>query len=193
MSITYRIFIVFDIRSTIRECLSGKIQAQKAMYDYLAPKIYPVCLRYAGNAFDAEDIMQEGFIKLFGALAQFQFNGSFDGWARRIFVNTALERFRSRFYMYTVVNSSHETYDHYADDYDVSEDISAGEILEYVAGLSPQYRLVFNLYAIEGYSHKEIAEKLQISEGTSKSNLARARGILQQRISQITEPVKQVV
>lgn len=184
---------MFDTRSTIRDCISGKIQAQRVMYDYLAPKVYPVCLRYAGNAFDAEDIMQEGFLKLFGALGQFQYSGSFDGWARRIFVNTALEKYRNRFFMYTVLDPSHEAYDHYADRYDVADELSAHEILDCVADLSPQYRLVFNLYAIEGYSHKEIAEMLQISEGTSKSNLARARSILQHKIQQLAEPVKQVV
>lgn len=142
--------------------------------------MYGVCLRYSKDTDGAQDILQDGFIKVFGKLEQYKAQGSFEGWMRRIFINTALEKFRSR----TLILSIDERLEvplEIIPDTIVSE-LAAAELLKMVQELSPQYRLVFNLYAVEGYSHREISETLGISEGTSKSNLSRARNILQERI-----------
>ncbi|MCF8378076.1 MAG: RNA polymerase sigma factor [Bacteroidales bacterium] len=145
--------------------------------------MYGVCLQYAGNADDAKDIMQDGFIKVFSKIDQYTGKGSFEGWIRRILVNTALEKIRSRVNLQSIDeydNANVEMFDQY-----VLESMTAEEISQLIQNLSPKYRLVFNLYALEGFSHKDISEKLGISEGTSKSNLSRARSILQQKVVEL--------
>ncbi|HAF31293.1 MAG TPA: RNA polymerase subunit sigma-70 [Bacteroidales bacterium] len=167
----------------IKACLKGNRIAQNRLYQLFADKMYGVCLRYADNEDEAKDILQDGFIKVYVNLKQFNNKGSFEGWIRRIIVNTALEKFRDKNYLFAVnmeseydANSSH--YDH------ILSELSAKDLLKLIQDLSPQYRTVFNLYAIEGYSHKEICEKLKIKEGTSKSNLSRAREILKEKVKQ---------
>ena len=134
------------------------------------------------NYDDACDIMQEGFIKVYGKLDQFAGKGSFEGWIRRIMINTALERYRSKLHLYQLtdhaVNKDDKLYE------DVFERLSASDLIKLVHELPPRYRMVFNLFAIEGYSHREIAEMMGITTGTSKSNLSRARDILQQKVKQ---------
>jgi RNA polymerase sigma factor (sigma-70 family) len=175
-----RITNVDELVAVISDCAKGKPQAQEKLYKLFSRKLLGVCMRYAKNRDEAEDMLHDGFIKIFGNIHQFGFQGSFEGWMRRIMVNTALEKFR-KVKPVSRIDDVVETAD------DVSFDVTAGaidaqELLNLIQALSPQYRLVFNLYAIEGYTHKEIAEMLNISEGTSKSNLARARAILQQRV-----------
>jgi RNA polymerase sigma factor (sigma-70 family) len=140
-------------------------------------------LQYADNTDDAKDIMQEGFIKVFRKIEQFTGKGSLEGWVRRIMVNTALEKYRSQVIMQPVDEKTaiknNLIYE------ETIENISADNIISIIQTLTPKYRMVFNLYAIEGYSHKEIAEKLGISEGTSKSNLSRARVILQDKVNKL--------
>lgn len=145
--------------------------------------MYGLCLQYTKNPDEAKDILQDGFVKVFKNLGQYSYTGSFEGWVRRIFVNTAIESFRNKKMKFSDIEIQAYS-ENFSFDYIVSE-ISAREILEIVQELSPQYRLVFNLYAIEGYTHKEIAEKLGISQGTSKSNLSRARSILQTRVKEL--------
>lgn len=145
--------------------------------------MYGVCLRYSNNEEAAKDILQDGFIKVFSKLEQFSGKGCFEGWVRRVFVNTALERYRNRVPMFSL-DEKHNVPASVVSSTAIAE-LTAGELLRLVQDLSPQYRLVFNLYAIEGYSHKEIAKNLGISEGTSKSNLSRARSILQKRVEEI--------
>jgi RNA polymerase sigma factor (sigma-70 family) len=142
--------------------------------------MYAVCLRYASDSTEAEDVLQEGFVKVFQHLANFKKEGSFEGWVRRIMVNTALEKHRKKNIMYPVaelypVSKNMKTED-------IESNISAQELMGLIQKLSPGYRTVFNLYAIEGYSHQEIADQLGISEGTSKSQLARARNVLQEEV-----------
>lgn len=165
----------------VKACIKGNRKAQKQLYQLFADKMFGVCMRYADNVDEAKDILQDGFIKVFMNLEQFNHKGSFEGWVRRIMVNTALEKFRDRNYLFAVnmeqgYESRDKEYDH------ILSELAAKDLLKLVQELSPQYRMVFNLYAIEGYSHKEICEMLNIKEGTSKSNLSRAREILKEKI-----------
>lgn len=165
----------------IKACIKGSRIAQNKLYQLFADKMYGVCLRYANDEDEAKDILQDGFIKVFINLKQFNNKGSFEGWIRRIVVNTALEKFRDKNYLFAVNMESE--YDVNSNQYDhILSDLSAKDLLKLIKELSPQYRTVFNLYAIEGYSHKEICEKLRIKEGTSKSNLSRAREILKEKV-----------
>ncbi|MBN2214613.1 MAG: RNA polymerase sigma factor [Bacteroidales bacterium] len=142
--------------------------------------MFGICLRYAGNYDDAQDIVQDGFVKIFMKIGQFRFEGSFEGWMRRIMVNTALEKYRMQCQIININDYTKEI--DTVSPSDLSGEISAKELVQFVQELSPRYRMVFNLYAIEGYSHKEIGNMLDISEGTSKSNLSRARAILQEKV-----------
>jgi len=142
--------------------------------------MYGVCLRYASNAAEAEDILQEGFIKIFKKIDTFRSEGSFEGWVRRIFVNTAIEHFRRRKYLMPVTEKEENTIEgKYTS---VLDELAEQDILNLVQELSPGYRTVFNLYVVEGYTHKEIGDILGISEGTSKSQLSRAKVILQDMV-----------
>ncbi|MFO7659155.1 MAG: RNA polymerase sigma factor [Bacteroidales bacterium] len=164
----------------IKGCQAGDPRAQRELYILFKDKMFGICLRYAGNRDDAHDIVQDGFVKVYEKIAQFRFEGSFEGWMRRIMVNTALERFRTHCQVINIGDAVKEI-DKFESDR-ILGDITAKELLKFVQDLSPKYRLVFNLYAIEGYSHKEIGEQLDITEGTSKSNLSRARAILQEKV-----------
>ncbi len=161
----------------IRGCINGDRRMQEALYNRFSPRMYAVCLRYAGNAEEAEDILQEGFIKIFKKLDTFRSEGSFEGWIRRIFVNTAIEHFRRKRYLQTVSEKEENTIE--GKDISVLDKLAAKDILALIKELSPGYRTVFNMYVVEGYTHKEIADMLGISEGTSKSQLSRAKVILQ--------------
>ncbi len=164
----------------IKACVKGNRLAQKQLYDRFAPKMFSVCLRYAGDYQQAEDLLQEGFIKVFGNLSKYRGDGSFEGWVRRIFVNTAIEQYRKSTHMVPVTELTSVRSLHVNNI--ALTHLAVEDLLKNIRALSPGYRTVFNLYAIEGYSHREIAEKLGISEGTSKSQLARARYILQKMV-----------
>ncbi len=142
--------------------------------------MYAVCLRYAGKFEDAQDILQDGFVKVFRNMHMYRGDGSFEGWIRRIFVNTAIEHYRKQVHLYPVT----ESHENLLESKEISalDSLGAKDIMEMIQELSPGYRTVFNLYVIEGYTHKEIAEMVGISEGTSKSQLARAKGVLQNMI-----------
>jgi len=162
-------------------CQDGNPRAQRDLYEMFKSKMFGVCLRYAGNYHDAEDILQEGFMKVYEKINQFGFKGAFEGWIRKIMVNTALEKYRMHFQMVPVQENQAEI-DQDAEK-ELATDIEVNELLRIIQDLTPRYRVVFNLYALEGYTHKEISEMLQISEGTSKSNLSRARAILQEKVN----------
>lgn len=153
---------------------------QEELYRRFSPRMYAVCLRYAGKAEEAEDILQEGFIKVFKKLDSYRGDGSFDGWVRRIFVNTAIEHFRRKKYLMPVTEKEENTIE--GKSISVLDDLAARDIMALVQELSPGYRTVFNMYVVEGYTHKEIADMLGISEGTSKSQLSRAKVILQEMV-----------
>jgi RNA polymerase sigma factor (sigma-70 family) len=164
----------------IQGCINGNRQMQEFLYKKFSPKMYGVCLRYAGNTEDANDILQEGFIKIFKNIGKFRSEGSFEGWIRRIFVNTSIEHFRKKVKLYNVTEVQENTIED--KELDALDLLDAKDIISIVNELSPGYKAVFNMHIIEGYSHKEIAGILGITEGTSKSQLARAKGVLKKMV-----------
>jgi RNA polymerase sigma-70 factor (ECF subfamily) len=172
-------------------CLEGNRNSQESLYKKYSRKMFAICLRYAKNQETAEDILQDGFIRVFGALNTFRKQGSLEGWIRRIMVNTALEYHRKEVKMYTISEAAEVSSE--SSDADALSQLSNIEVLELLKSLPLGYRNVFNLYAIEGYNHAEIAEMLQISEGTSKSQLSRARSLLQQKVIQLNQISKEYV
>jgi RNA polymerase sigma factor (sigma-70 family) len=171
-------------------CIRGDRKMQRELYDRFAPKMYGVCLRYAGNAEEAEDILQEGFIKVFRKIESFRGEGSFEGWIRRIFVNTAIEYYRKKTYLQPITEHEEATIE--GNLLSVLDNLAEKDIINLVQQLSPGYRTVFNMYVVEGYTHKQIAELLGISEGTSKSQLSRAKLILQDMVKTYIEKRKQM-
>jgi len=142
--------------------------------------MFGVCLRYAKDATEAEDNLQDGFIKVFANLKTFRNDGSLEGWIRRIIINVSLEKIRKQHLMYPVEDVSIYDTINFSDD--VIAKISADDLMKLIQELPPRYRLVFNLYVMEGMSHQEIAKEMSITQGTSKSNLARAREILKRKV-----------
>ncbi len=182
-----------DIKNIIKGCLAGNRRDQELLYRRHAAKLYAVCLQYSGNDEEARDILQDGFIKIFENLIHYKHEGSFEGWMRRIVVNTALEKYRSKHNLHRVDDIDlipEPDADPETDDY---SGLEAVDLLDIIRELPPKYRMVFNLFAIEGYSHREISQMFNISEGTSKSNLSRARIILQKKVSLYTGLNKNVV
>ena len=168
----------------IEGCKQHNPKAQKALYDTYARKMMSVCLRYGSNRETAKDLLQEGFIKVFSAIGSFEGSGSFEGWMRRIFVNTALEYLRKNDILKESVEIDNTEVLQEVD-YSAIERISADELMELIAELPPGFRTVFNMFAIEGYSHREIAETLNINESTSRSQYTRAKRLLQKWIKEL--------
>jgi RNA polymerase sigma factor (sigma-70 family) len=175
-----------EIKNIINGCLRGSRRDQELLYRRYAARLYAVCLQYSGNDEEARDILQEGFIKIFENLIHYKFEGSFDGWVRRIIVNTALEKFRSKHNLYRVDDIDQIPEQDSEPDNEDYAGLGARDLMEIIRELPPRYRIVFNLFAIEGYTPKEISNMMSISEGTSKSNLSRARVILQRRVGSYT-------
>lgn len=167
-------------KQLIQDCIRQKRESQYRLYNLLSGKMFAVCLRYCNDREAAEDVLQEGFVKVFQHLEKFRGEGSFEGWVRRIFINTAVEHFRKSNRLKTDLTL--EAVEMYAEAYKVSDALELEDLMKFIQKLSPGYRTVFNMYVIEGYSHKEISEMLEISEGTSKSQLARARYLLQKMV-----------
>lgn len=165
----------------LKACIQGDRKAQRKLFEQLAPKMFPVCLRYMNNREMAEDVLQDGFVTLFSKLDSYSGTGSFEGWARKIFVNTALMQLRRNDVLRESDNLD-DAWDIGSPDPSPIQEIGYKELLELIAELPPGFRTVFNMYVIEGYSHKEIADELGISENTSRSQLQRARVILQKKI-----------
>lgn len=166
----------------IRGCIRQDRVCQRELYDRYSSKMFGVCLRYTGDRSAAEDLLQEGFIKVYQKVGMFRFEGSFEGWVRRIFINLAIEHHRRAVHLYPIIEVQRSGED-FMEEEAISA-MSAAEIMELVHSLSPGYRTVFNLYVVDGLGHKEIAGQLGITEGTSKSQLARARVILQRMINE---------
>lgn len=165
----------------IEKCLKKDRKAQYEFYEKHAPRLYGVCLRYSKTTIDAEDILQEGFIKIFRYLGNYRGEGSFEGWLRRIMVTTAMNYYKKKNLMNREVEPESIRIPLYSDHEIVSE-MSHKELLSFIHDLPHGYRTVFNLNTIEGYSHKEIGEIMQISVNTSKSQLSRAKSSLRKRI-----------
>jgi len=182
-----------DLKNIIKGCLAGNRRDQELLYRRHASRLYAVCLQYSATDDEARDILQEGFIKIFENLVHYKHEGSFEGWMRRIMVNTALEKYRSKHTLYRVEDIDmipELDAEPYAED---NGGLEATDLLDIIRELPPKYRMVFNLFAIEGYSHKEISRMIKISEGTSKSNLSRARVILQRRVNSLIGIRKRIV
>lgn len=172
----------------IAGCKLGNRKAQEMLYKRFASKMLGVCMRYATDKMEAEDMLQNGFIKVFGKMADFKGKGSFEGWIRRIMVHSSIEYYRKHHKLMQLVDMETAGAEQSANA-DAASNLEAKDLLAMIQTLSPGYKMVFNLYAIEGYSHKEISKILDISEGASKSQLSRARSILKAMVNK-TERLK---
>ncbi len=168
----------------INNCLKGNARAQEMLYTKFGPKLMGVCFRYAVNKQEAEDLLQDGFVKIFEKLDKYSGIGSFEGWMRRIVVNTALDNIRKnkKFQLNTDLES--EDYKLQSNDF-IEERLAAEDLIKVLNSIPLGYKTIFNLYAIEGYSHKEIAEQLNISTSTSKSQYSRAKALLRTKITKL--------
>ena len=169
----------------LKGCIEERQDCQRELYKRFAGKMMVVCMRYAKDKLEAEDMLQDGFIKVFDNVGKFKQEGSLEGWVRRIMVNTALNKIRTNKMKFEDIN---ETGSHLADgDSNVIDKLSEEAILEIISRLPNGYKYVFNMFAIEGFSHKEIAEKLGIEEASSRSQYAKARKYLQNQIIQLEQ------
>lgn len=175
-----RVAKTYTLTELMDGCKANNRQMQELLYRQTAPKMLAVCMRYAKDKMEAEDVLQMGYVKIFKNLTNFKGDGSFEGWMRRIMVNTAIESYRKNLRSLAVVTID-EVFEQPATDFDMSS-LAVQDLMKVIQKLAGGYKMVFNMYAIEGYSHKEIAQTLGISEGASKSQLSRARAILQQEI-----------
>lgn len=174
-----KIIPLFGTEHDLAKAISrGDSKAQSVLYERYSPKMMSICMRYMGDIMEAEDVMIEGFMRIFDKINQFNFKGSFEGWMRRIMVNEALMRLRGK----KIIKVELEEVRQVGNEASVESSLNAEELFRLVNELPVGYRTVFNLYAIEGYSHAEIAHQLDISEGTSKSQLSRARALLQEKL-----------
>lgn len=176
----YFMLKVYSDSEMVEGCRKGSAQMQRRVYDTFSPRMYGLCLRYIREDFEAEEIMINGFMKVFTKIEQFKSEGSFEGWIRRIMVNECLNYLRKKKWMYAEVDIENvsDSIEHSS----YESDLDTEELMGLIDELPTGYRTVFNLYAIEGYSHKEVAKMLNISENTSKSQLSRARALLQKSV-----------
>ncbi|MCC8424208.1 RNA polymerase sigma factor [Mucilaginibacter sp. UR6-11] len=167
----------YTINELITRCKAGERKAQEMLYKQFASGMLGVCMRYATDKMEAEDMLQNGFIKIFKKLDDYRGEGSFEGWVRRIMVHSAIEYYRKHHKMIQVMDVN-EMGNEPSVNPAAMANMGVKDLMGIIQQLSPGYKMVFNLYAIEGYSHKEIAEMVGITEGASKSQLSRARAIL---------------
>lgn len=167
-----------DLDELIHKCKKGNRQAQAELYRRYSGILFGMCLKYSRNKTEAEDNLHDSFMTIFDKVNQFNFKGSFEGWIKRITVNTVLQKYRKDQYLNVVSENTEDEVEVDTED----TDISLSTLLGYIQELPHKYRLTFNLYVLDGYSHKEISEMLGTSTGTSKSNLARAKAILRDKI-----------
>lgn len=167
----------------IEKCKQQDLSAQEQLYRLFSAKLFSVSLKYSRNYQEAEDNLQDAFLTIFKKIEQFKNKGSFEGWLKRITINTALQRYRKPRVFALVNEESIEQPELEID----NEEVSLKFLLKIIQELPDRYRMVFNLYVMDGHSHREIAELMEISEGTSKSNLARARQALKEKIEKLRE------
>ncbi len=171
-----------NLKKILKGCLQQRRSDQYRLYAMFSRQMFGICIRYAASYDEAQDMLQEGFIKVFSKLSSYSGKGAFEGWIRQIFVHVAIEKYRERIYHLPVEDVV--DYEAYVYQNQGVSALHVRDILRFVQKLPLQYRMVFNLYALEGYSHKEIARELNISESTSRSNLARARMLLKDKLNQ---------
>lgn len=175
-----------SLEQLIQNCKKNDAKAQSQLYKLFSSKLFSVCLKYSPNHAEAQDTLHDAFIAIFSKIEQYKSKGSFEGWMKRLTINTALQKYRSKG-VFDIVNEAA------IEDVEIdisNQEISIDYLLKIIQELPDRYRLVFNLYVLDGYSHKEIAEMLSISNGTSKSNLARARMILKDKIIEYKASLK---
>ena len=165
-----------------KACLKGDTRAQRDLYEQYKVQMFRICLRYAPDRSQAEDILQDAFIKIFSNLEKYEGKGSFEGWMRRIVVNTALKNYKKSSVQKEQIGL--ESYQEGSMEPKAVANLGEEELMNLISQLPDGYRVVFNLYVVEGYSHKEIAENLQIKESTSRSQLVKARRLLQEMLIQ---------
>lgn len=170
----------YTIDDLMEGCKAGDRKMQELLYRQTAAKMLAVCMRYAKDRMEAEDVLQMGYIKIFQKIKEYRGDGSFEGWIRRVMVNTAIESYRKNLRSLNVVEID-EAYEQPSTGFDFGT-LGMQDLMKVIQKLADGYRMVFNMYVIEGYSHKEIGEALGISEGASKSQLSRARAILKDEI-----------
>ena len=176
-----------ELKQLIEKCCHQDLEAQSKVYQLFADKLFGLCLKYSRNFEDAEDVLQDSFLTIFSKIKQYKSKGSFEGWIKRITINVALQKYREKSPLQVVKeNDINVIEEHVFDDHAIDIDV----LLNLIQELPDRYRLVFNLYVLDDFSHKEIAEMLTISEGTSKSNLSRARHILKQKIETLNKVPK---
>jgi RNA polymerase sigma-70 factor (ECF subfamily) len=168
-----------SLEELIHNCKKGNRKAQERLYREYAHVLYGVCLKYSKNKVEAEDNLHDSFMTIYEKIGQYKFKGSFEGWMKRITVNTVLQKYRKEDYLKVVTENEAEEPEIEPEYFSI--DLST--LLKYVQELPNKYRITFNMYVLDGFSHKEISQKLGTSTGTSKSNLARARAILKERIT----------
>ena len=171
----------FTEADIIEGCVSGKRDYQKALYDKYASKMFGLCMRYAPDYHTAEDLLQEGFVKIYYNVYKYNGSGSFEGWMKRVFINHAIEQLRKADRYFSADDISNIPESGSAGSEAIGK-LNMDDLLKLVQSLPTGYRTVFNLYVMEGFAHKEIAEMLDITEGTSKSQLARAKAMLQKLV-----------
>jgi len=175
-----------SLEKLINKCKRKDIKAQSEIYQLFSGKLFALCLKYSRNYQEAQDNLQNGFIIIFDKIEQYKYKGSFEGWLKRVIINTALQTYREKNVLNLVTEEIPEEVEIEIDEEQVSLDF----LLKLIQELPDRYRMVFNLYVLDGYPHKEIANMLSISEGTSKSNLSRARVILRNKIESNQSQVK---
>lgn len=173
-----------DDFTMVSACTKGDSRAQRALFDKFAPKMLSICKRYIQNGDEAEDVLQDGFVKIFQKISDFKHEGSLEGWMRRIIVNTALDAIRKN-KKWLGTSQIEAVENHVSFDDTAFDDMDVNYLLRMINDMPDGYRVVFNMFAIEGYSHKEIAETLGVSENTSKSQYSRARAFLRTQLEQI--------
>lgn len=167
----------------IKGCIKQDLTCQRMLFERLAGKMFTVCLRYANDHMEAEDMLQDGFIRVFNNLHQFKFEGSFEGWVRRVVVNCALKHLQKKRIQFTELKESY--FDNATEESYAYSNLGEEELLKLISQLPDGYRIVFNLNIIEGYSHEEIGKMLNIQPSTSRSQLVKARKMLQLQIVQM--------
>lgn len=174
------------LEQLIQKCSNNDTKAQAELYQLFSSKLFAICLKYCKNYAEAEDNLQDAFVIIFNKISQYKHKGSFEGWLKRITINTALQRYRNQGVFEIIDETNIEDVEVKVEE----DDISLEFLLQIIQELPDRYRLVFNLYVLDGYSHKNIADMLEITTGTSKSNLARARKILKDKIEEYQTRLK---
>ncbi len=176
------------LKSIIQGCVRGRKDAQEQLYRQYSGQFFAICLRYADNYEEAQDYLQEAFINIYSRIIQYGWKGSFEGWMKKIVINSVLQGIRKKRFMIPLVHDFPDNHDLFLPN--APTDLSESDLLGMIHELPRNYRIVFNLYAIEGYKHNEIAQMLNISENTSKSHLFRARTRLQEKVNNFYSKAK---